>query len=126
MTLAEALFGTDTAPIVSGAMTGPSPESAKYLSDARRASQTIARFTAGRGFDDCLADDMLRAAVAGRRRSDVSLADTIPDLPRIVAFRNELMHGYATVDDKLVWGVVEREPPVRLATLTRILAEAER
>ena len=78
------------------------------------------------GFDDCLADDMLCAAVAGRRRSDVSLADTIPDLPRIVAFRNELMHGYATVDDKLVWGVVEREPPVRLATLTRILAEAER
>ena len=118
MTLAEALFGTDTAPIVSGAMTGPSPESAKYLSDARRASQTIARFSAGRGFDDGLADDMLRAAVAGRRRSDVSLA--LHDTP------DELMHGYATVDDQLVWGVVEREPPVRLATLTRILAEAER
>jgi uncharacterized protein YutE (UPF0331/DUF86 family) len=24
-----------------------------------------------------------------------------------VAFRNILVHGYATVDDKLVWGVIE-------------------
>ena len=35
----------------------------------------------------------------------------MPDLPRIVAFRNILIHGYAVVDDELVWQVlVERLP----------------
>ena len=86
---------------------------AKYLWDAQRAAERVARFTAGRSFEDYLADDMLRAAVerqfevigeafAGLRRADPTLAAAIPDLPRIVAFRNILIHGYATVDDRLV------------------------
>jgi uncharacterized protein YutE (UPF0331/DUF86 family) len=28
-------------------------------------------------------------------------------LPRIVAFRNVLIHGYADVDDRVVWGVID-------------------
>ncbi|MDR3535252.1 MAG: DUF86 domain-containing protein [Acetobacteraceae bacterium] len=114
-----------------------SPDAAKYLWDARRATERIARFTAGRTFDDYLADDMLRAAVerqfeiigeafAGLRRADPALATIIPDLARIVAFRNVLIHGYATVDDQLVWGVVARDVPVLLTTLTRMLEEADR
>ena len=116
-------------------MTQGSPDAAKYLWDARRATERIARFTQGRSFDDYLADEMLRAAVerqfeivgeafAGLRRADPNCAAAIPDLPRIVAFRNVLIHGYATVDDRLVWGVVERDLPVLLITLTRLLAGA--
>ncbi|WP_410577677.1 HepT-like ribonuclease domain-containing protein [Amycolatopsis sp. lyj-108] len=33
---------------------------------------------------------------------DSGLAAQVPDLGRIVAFRNILIHGYATVDDALV------------------------
>ena len=109
---------------------------AKYLWDARRAAERIARFTAGRGFEDYLADDMLRAAVerqfevigealAGLRRADPELAAAIPDLPRIVAFRNILIHGYATVDDRLVWGVVERDLAGLREILGRLLGEGE-
>jgi uncharacterized protein with HEPN domain len=118
-------------------MTESPPDVAKYLWDARRAAERIARFTAGRSFDNYLADEMLRAAVerqfeiigeafSSLRRSDPELAGTIPDLPRIVAFRNVLIHGYATVDNQLVWGVVERDLPTLLATLTRLLTDAER
>lgn len=39
------------------------PDAAKYLWDALRASQRIARFTADRDFAGYEADDMLRAAV---------------------------------------------------------------
>jgi uncharacterized protein with HEPN domain len=60
------------------------------------------------------------------RRVDPALAGEIPDLPRIVAFRNVLIHGYATVDDQLVWGVTERDLSALLTTLTRMLAEDER
>jgi uncharacterized protein with HEPN domain len=34
---------------------------------------------------------------------DGETAEGIEDLPRIVAFRNVLIHGYATVDDAIVW-----------------------
>jgi uncharacterized protein with HEPN domain len=109
---------------------------AKYLWDARRAAERIARFTTGRSFEDYLADDMLRAAVerqfevigeafAGLRRADPALASTIPDLPRIVAFRNILIHGYATVDDRLVWGVVERDLAGLREILGRLVGEGE-
>ena len=40
-------------------------------------------------------------------------AQGVPDLPRIVAFRNLLIHGYAAIDDRLVWEVAtERAAPV--------------
>ena len=109
---------------------------AKYLWDARRAAERVARFTAGRSFEDYLADDMLRAAVerqfeiigeafAGLRRADPTLAAAVPDLPRIVAFRNILIHGYATVDDRLVWGVVERDLAGLREILGRLVGEGE-
>lgn len=41
------------------------------------------------------------------RRVDPATAESIPELSRIIAFRNVLAHGYAEVDNLLVWGVVE-------------------
>jgi uncharacterized protein with HEPN domain len=47
------------------------------------------------------------------RLADATLASRIPDLARIVAFRNVLIHGYATIDDRLVWEVAtERVRPL--------------
>jgi len=117
-------------------VTAASRDAAKYLWDARRAANRIARFTAGRSFDDYLGDEMLRAAVErqfeiigealmGLRRVDPMLAATVPDLSRIVAFRNVLIHGYATVDDQLVWGAVQGALPELLTVLTQMLADAE-
>jgi len=40
------------------------------------------------------------------RRVDAPTAATIGDLARVVGFRNVLIHGYATVDDWLVWGII--------------------
>lgn len=105
-----------------------------YLWDARRASDRILRFTAGRDLDGYLADEMLRSAVerpfeiigealAALRRADPAVAAAIPDLPRIVAFRNLLIHGYAGVDDRLVWGVVEASLPRLRAALDRLLED---
>jgi uncharacterized protein with HEPN domain len=85
----------------------------------RAGAEWIARFLGGAELDDYLADDMLRAAVerqfeiiseafAGLRRADPAPAAAIPDLSHIVAFRNILVHGYTTVDDRPVRRVVER------------------
>lgn len=90
-----------------------------YLWDAEAAVARIRRFTAGRSFEDYLADEMLRSAVerqfeivgealAALRRLAPELADEIPQVGRIIAFRNVLVHEYASVDHRLVWSVVEQ------------------
>jgi uncharacterized protein with HEPN domain len=98
-----------------------------YLWDIAKAAESIARFTAGRNFDDYLGDAMLRAAVERQftiigeaivtlRRIAPTLAASIPDLAKIIAFRNILVHGYATVDNRMVWGIVEGQlAPLRNA-----------
>ena len=105
-------------------------DSAKLLWDAQQAVLKIARFTTGKSFDQYLNDDLLRSGVERQfeivgealkhfSRLDPELSLTLPDLPRIVSFRNVLIHGYATVDDQVVWGVVE----ANIASLAKDLAK---
>lgn len=93
-------------------------ESTTLLWDAREAVDRIVRFVSGKSLTDYLADELLRAAVErqleivgealGRLRArDHETASRVPELDRIVALRNVLIHGYATVDDRLVWAIVE-------------------
>ncbi len=109
-------------------------EAGKLLWDARQAADRIARFTAGKSFADYSADEQLRSAcerqfeIIGEAlnqlaRIDPGTASAIPDLPRIVAFRNVLIHGYATVDDRLVWGVIETNLGRLRTTLARLLGQ---
>jgi uncharacterized protein with HEPN domain len=74
------------------------------------------QFIADRSWSDYQSDPMLRSAderqfqIIGdalKRLSkvDPDTAAEIPDLPRIVAFRNVLVHGYAMIDNELVWEV---------------------
>ena len=93
------------------------PEIRKYIWDAKEAAARALRFTAGKSLDDYLADELLRSAVErqflilgealGRvRQLDPNLASFITDLHQAVALRNQLAHGYAEIDDAIVWGVV--------------------
>jgi uncharacterized protein with HEPN domain len=55
---------------------------------------------------------------------DASVAAQIPELPRIVAFRNRIIHGYDSVDDATVWGVIEKHLPLLVAQAERLLNES--
>jgi uncharacterized protein with HEPN domain len=44
-------------------------------------------------------------------------------LPQIVAFRNQLIHGYATVNVSTVWNVVQTSLPSLLACIQALLQE---
>lgn len=69
--------------------------------------------------------EIIGEALNALSRIDPQTAAAIPDLARIVAFRNVLIHGYATVDDRLVWGVVEGKLPVLQSTCERFLQSAD-
>lgn len=98
-------------------------ETRKYLYDVQRAIALLREFTTGKTFADYEREAMLRAAVereleiigeavAQLARLDQPSAARISEYPRIIAFRNLLIHGYADVDDRLVWDVVETKLPV--------------
>ena len=101
---------------------------------ARQAAGAITDMTAGKTFEDFDTDIMLRSAVerqfqiAGEAlrelaRLDPDRAADVPDLPRIVAFRNILVHAYAVIDRARVWSVVETELPSLIDTLDGLLGE---
>lgn len=101
-------------------------ELAKYLFDIQQAARALSEFVTGRNWDDYQRDAMLRAAVerqfeiigealAQLAKRDTAMAAQINEHRRIIAFRNILIHGYADVDDRLVWDIVE----TRLPTLRR-------
>lgn len=109
------------------------PDSKKYLFDIRHAAKLIAGFCSGRSFEDYVADDMLKSAVerqfgiigealARLAKTDSLVAEQVTDFRRIIAFRNILVHGYATVDDRIVWGVVETSLPGLIESVEGLLS----
>jgi uncharacterized protein with HEPN domain len=105
----------------------------KLLWDARKAAERVARFIRGKSFADYDADDLLRSgverqlAIAGEalsqlRRIDPETAGAISELARVVGFRNILIHGYATVDNRIVWGIIETNLDPLRASLESLLA----
>lgn len=51
------------------------------------------------------------------------MAARIPDLAQIVAFRNQLIHGYATVNVGTVWNITQTTLPALLQTVQALLDE---
>ena len=107
-------------------------EAKKYLFDMRQAAALLAQFTAGKAFADYAADAMLSAAVEREfeiigealgqlAKLDPELAAAISEYRAIVAFRNILIHGYAEVDDRLVWDVVETKLPTLILEIDELL-----
>jgi uncharacterized protein with HEPN domain len=93
-------------------------EAKACLEDVRQAAELIHQFTVGKSFDDYEHDALLRSgverqfeiigeAVSRLSKIDRALADSLPASPRIVAFRNILIHAYDVVDNHVVWDVVQ-------------------
>ena len=61
-------------------------------------------------------------ALAKLSKTDSVVAGQVIDSRRIIAFRNILVHGYATVDDRIVWGVVETSLPGLTKSVESLLA----
>ncbi|MBK7115818.1 MAG: DUF86 domain-containing protein [Proteobacteria bacterium] len=85
-----------------------------YLELALRALERVPRFLADRTLKAYLEDELCQAAVERQleiagdalgqlRKLDPELFERIPEGPLIVAFRNVLAHGYATLDHRRVF-----------------------
>ena len=83
------------------------------LWDVREAALAIQTFTTGLDATAYENNELVQAAVERKfemigealnqlSKLDAAMAAQLPDLPQIVAFRNQLIHGYATVNPSTV------------------------
>lgn len=104
----------------------------KCLEDIRQAAELILQFTSGRTFAEYHDDALLRSAVERQfeiigeavnrlTKIDATIAAGLPDAPRIVAFRNILIHAYDVVDNHVVWDVVQDNLAPLLARVSTLL-----
>jgi uncharacterized protein with HEPN domain len=112
------------------------PDVRKYLHDIRTACDLVGEFVRGKTLDDYRADPMLRSAVERQfeivgealsqaSRVDPTLLGGIADARRIIAFRDRLIHGYSSVSDEVVWGVVEASLPRLIADVAVLFSPGE-
>jgi uncharacterized protein with HEPN domain len=110
-------------------------EVCKLLYDMAEAADLVAEFVAGKTFDEYVQDAMLRSAV--ERQFEIigealnnalklapNLRTHIAGTERIIAFRNRLIHGYASVSSEIVWGIVEGNVPRLRRELAELLPDA--
>jgi uncharacterized protein with HEPN domain len=99
------------------------PDTRAWLHDIEHAAALIDQFRQGKSFDDYLSDPLLRAgverqleiigeAVSKLSRMDPTTAGRLTDRRRIIAMRNILIHGYAAVDDQVIWDILDWNLPV--------------
>jgi uncharacterized protein with HEPN domain len=103
-------------------------KAAKRLLDAVEAARRIRQFTAKLNFQQFSNNELIRSAVErqfeiigealGRAaEEDSGLAIKIPDLPKIVGLRNRLIHGYDSVDDEIIWDIIQNKVPALVKDL---------
>ena len=105
-----------------------------YLWDIQEAAESIFESLRQRSFDDYAQSRQLRSAVEREFeiigeainllcKIDPRWRDLIPDAPHIVAFRNQLIHGYASVDHSRVWITAQESLPALRKAVSALIAD---
>jgi uncharacterized protein with HEPN domain len=110
------------------------PDSRKLLEDMREAADAIAAFVTGKSLSDLSSDALLRSgiyfqfiiigeALSQLRTSDEETTERISEYWRIIGFRNQIVHGYARIDDEITWRIVQDKLPVLRSELKSLLSQ---
>lgn len=98
------------------------PESAKYLEDILEAADRISSYTRDKTKEQYMETPELRDAVQWNfavigealgqlHNIDPEMAERITEWRRIIAFRNQLIHGYGVIKNGITWDIIERKVP---------------
>ncbi len=105
-----------------------------YLELALLALRKVPVFVARRSLEEYLADELCQSAVERQleiagdalgqlRKVAPEVFDRVPQGPLIVAFRNVLAHGYATLDHAKVYEAATTDAPALLRAVEELLTE---
>ncbi len=107
-----------------------------YLYDMQQAAALARQFTQGKTLDEYKRDVLVRSAVerqlaiVGEALSQLlkiapQFAERFSERRRLIAFRNRVIHGYATVDDDIVWSIVQTKLAVLFEEIEVLLRELD-
>jgi uncharacterized protein with HEPN domain len=105
-----------------------------FLETALLALRRVSSFLGNRSLPEYLANELCQSAVERQleiagdalgqlRKLDAVLFGKIPDGDLVVAFRNVLAHGYATLDHRRVYEIASSRAGELLKTLETLLAQ---
>ena len=107
------------------------PEIKKYLFDIRESIESIEKYLGNnRDFNIYLADKMLRRAVerefeiigeAMGRIEKINPSVEISGKKQIISMRNRVIHGYDTIDNEIIWGIIVRHLPALKTEIENLL-----
>lgn len=109
----------------------------KHLYDIKEAALAIFRFVRGKTFEDYEQDELLRSGVERKfeiigealnriRKDDPTMLGKIRENRNIMSFRNILAHGYDSIDDGIVWGIIEEDLVDLLEDVEKLIGEEDR
>lgn len=104
--------------------------------DIIQAGTRAQRFLTGHSWPDYQSDELLRAGterqfeIIGEALNHIrahapDIAGQIREYHKIIGFRNLLIHGYAVVDDAIVWSIATEKLPLLLDDARHLLAELD-
>jgi uncharacterized protein with HEPN domain len=103
-----------------------------HLNDILNAAQAVRGFVSGRTFDDYSSNELIRSAVERKfevmgealnriGHEEPEILTHIRNHRDIISFRNILIHGYESIDDKVVWGVIDEDLDNLITDVNKLL-----
>jgi uncharacterized protein with HEPN domain len=104
-----------------------------YLADIIDACTAISAAVTNLNLSEYLSNRLVRSsverefiiigeAIVALSKASPDTFDAITRARRIVDFRNQLTHEYPTVDDALVWAIIETDAPILLKECSDLLS----
>lgn len=108
-----------------------------FLSDVIEAGQAILQAVDGISLDDYSNSRLIRSSV---EREFITIGEALTQLsqreealfreiepaPQIISFRNKLTHEYITINNQLVWGVIQANLPALIDQCRGLLDRLDR
>ena len=112
----------------------PETEAAAFLWDALTFARNVSVAVGTASLDRYLEDgpitwaterqiELVGEALKNLRKVAPELAERVPDLHKIIATRNILVHGYTEVNGTIVWQAATQAIPALIQALEALLAE---
>lgn len=106
----------------------------KFLYDCVQACEALIEFTQGKSLQEYNSDHLLQSGVERQLmiigealnqadKIDPDISKNIKSFRQIINLRNVIVHGYATVENETIWGILQNELPVLHKQVKQLLEE---
>ena len=69
--------------------------------------------------------EIIGEALGHAAREAPALVNAIPEIPRVIGLRNRLIHGYESVDDQIIWDLVQHKLPDLAKAVSELLTQTD-